>query len=240
MASTDPTGPGLVSPEPEVVTPGADTGPDPVQVEADLATRVIREPSAVTAPGPPAPVADRTPACTAAFEEDLLDQPYRLAPHGPEPDRHDGHVQPFTGLVVVYDETCELCRRARAWLAGQTTFVPLELLAAGSAEAHQRYGSLPWLGEELVVVDQDGQAWIGPAAFLMAMWATHRYRHWSYRLSGPAFAPLAEQFFHRISNKRRRIGALLVTGARSTGFPAPTHRRDPPPCTHCARPGVPS
>lgn len=246
MTSTDLTGPGPASPAPEMVTPGVYAGPDPVPIGADLATRVIRLPP-------------EDPASMPA-ERQLGGQPYRLAPIGVDPSG-GGPVGPHpsaettttttssdtvpTGplrLVVVYDETCALCRKAREWLLTQTTFIPLELLAAGSSEARHRYGSLPWLGEELVVVDQDGRAWIGPAAFLMAMWATHRYRHWSYRLSGPAFAPLAEQFFHRISSKRRRIGAVLLTSGRSAGHTPPTHRHGDgsPECTHCARPGVPS
>lgn len=125
-------------------------------------------------------------------------------------------------FTVVYDEHCELCRRARDWLSVQPTYVELELLAAGSDEAHERFGSLPWLGEELVIVDGDGNVWIGPAAFLVALWSTRQYRHWAYRLSGPAFAPMAERFFHLVSTKRRRLGGMLAS----------------PECSYCARPGV--
>ncbi len=124
------------------------------------------------------------------------------------------------GLTVVYDEHCALCRRAREWLATQPTYVELELLAAGSPEARRRYGGLPWLGQELVVVNEHDEAWIGPAAFLVAMWSTRRYRSWSYRLSSAAFAPMAERFFHMISARRHRIGAIVGS----------------PGCTYCARP----
>jgi predicted DCC family thiol-disulfide oxidoreductase YuxK len=136
-----------------------------------------------------------------------------------EPGAPAGERHRFT---VVYDEHCALCRRAREWLTLQPTYVDLELLAAGSAEAHDRYGALPWLGEELVVVDGAGHVWVGPAAFLVALWSTRQYRHWAYRLSGPAFAPMAERFFHLVSSKRRRLGAMLGS----------------PECTYCARPGV--
>ncbi|MBI2705248.1 MAG: DUF393 domain-containing protein [Actinobacteria bacterium] len=125
-------------------------------------------------------------------------------------------------LTVVYDETCELCRRAREWLATQPSHVQIELLAAGSSEAKRRYGELPWLGRELVVVDEAGNTWIGPAAFLVAIWSTRRYRRWAFRLSEPAFAPMAERFFHLISAQRRRIGAMV-------GSPA---------CTYCNRTGT--
>lgn len=112
-------------------------------------------------------------------------------------------------VTVLYDETCIVCRRARDWLAGEPTHVPLHLLAAGSPAARERFGELPWRGKELVVVADDGRTWVGPAAFLTAMWCTRRYRAWSYRLSGPALAPLAERFFRAVSARRRRLGALL-------------------------------
>ena len=111
-----------------------------------------------------------------------------------------------TRLTVCYDEQCALCRRCRLWLEGEQVLVPLDFVAAGSDEARQRYGSVPWLGADLVVVDDEhGDVWAGSAAFLMCLWATAEHRAWSYRLSGRALAPLAERFFHMVSANRRRI-----------------------------------
>jgi predicted DCC family thiol-disulfide oxidoreductase YuxK len=107
-------------------------------------------------------------------------------------------------LTVLYDERCGVCRRARDWLMAQPTHVRLELLAAASPSARTRYGSVPWLGEELVVVADDGRVWAGPAAFLTCLWATRRYRPWSYRLAGESLAPLAERFFRMVSKRRGR------------------------------------
>jgi hypothetical protein len=58
-------------------------------------------------------------------------------------------------------------------------------------------------------VSDEGDVWVGPAAFLVAMWALADYREWSYRLSGPELAPLAERFFVAISSQRRRIASLF-------------------------------
>jgi predicted DCC family thiol-disulfide oxidoreductase YuxK len=127
-------------------------------------------------------------------------------------------VQP-SQLIVLYDENCALCRRARDWLLAQPTFVQLILVPAGSAAARARYGALPWLGQELVVIDQEGRAWVGPAAFLTCLWATVRYRSWAYRLSGPRLAPLAERFFMLVSKRRDRWSAWLG--------------RDDPDCSWC-------
>jgi len=112
-------------------------------------------------------------------------------------------------LTVVYDETCPLCRRCRHWLETQPTHVRLEFVAAGSDEARRRYGGLPWLGSELVIASAAGEVWVGPSAFLMALWATQQYRPWSYRLSGNAFTPLAEWFFKTVSSNRRLLGGLF-------------------------------
>src|SRR6188768_2116926 len=66
-------------------------------------------------------------------------------------------------LTVLFDPECALCRRARAWMLGQAAYVELEFVPATSDTARARYGDLPWLGEELLVVSNDGQVWVGPA-----------------------------------------------------------------------------
>ena len=109
-------------------------------------------------------------------------------------------------LTILFDESCALCRRCRDWLLTQPCLVPVLLLPAGSQEARSRYGDLaPWLGKELVVVDDGGRAWIGPAAFVTCLWATARYRTVSYLLARRGLAPLAEKFFVFVSKRRDRF-----------------------------------
>lgn len=109
-------------------------------------------------------------------------------------------------LTILFDESCALCRRCRDWLLTQPCLVPVRLLAAGSEEATSRFPELePWRGKELVVVDDGGRAWIGPAAFVTCLWATARYRAVSYVLARPALAPLAERFFLAVSKRRDRF-----------------------------------
>ena len=122
-------------------------------------------------------------------------------------------------LTVLYDERCAVCRRARDWLLTQPCFVEVELLPAGSAVARHRFATVPWLGSELVVADDQGHVWVGPAAFLTCLWATVRYRAWSYRLAGPSLSHLAEQFFLIVSKRRDRWSAWLG--------------RDDPECSWC-------
>jgi hypothetical protein len=91
----------------------------------------------------------------------------------------------------------------------QPSYVELVFMPCGSREARARYGRVPWLGEELVVVSDEGEVWAGPAAFLVCLWALRDWREWSHRLSGPTLAPLAERFFHAISTRRRRLAVWL-------------------------------
>ena len=132
-------------------------------------------------------------------------------------------------LTVLYDATCMFCRRCRSWLESQPTFVPLRFLACQSPEATARYGGLPWLAAELVVINEDGEAWIGPAAFLVCLWATRRYREWSVRLAEPTLAGMTERFFHAISSHRTGLAKVLELGRRhecTDGTCTTTYRHD--------------
>lgn len=110
-------------------------------------------------------------------------------------------------MTVLYDESCALCRRCRDWLLTQPCLVPVQLVPAGLPPVRRAYAEAEqWLGKELVVVDQAGRAWVGPAAFVICLWATAKYRAISYTLGRPRFAPLAERFFMFVSKRRDRFG----------------------------------
>lgn len=128
-------------------------------------------------------------------------------------------------LTVYYDVHCALCRRCRQWLEDQAQRVPLRFVEADAEQARTLLPQLPWLGTELVVVASDGSAWIGPAAFIMCLWATERYHSWAWRLSHPIMAPTAESFFHLVSSQRDRLGRRLGP-PRCTGETC-VHRLDP-------------
>ena len=112
-------------------------------------------------------------------------------------------------LTVLFDPACALCQRSRDWMLRQAHYVTLSFVACSGEEARARYGDIPWLGDELVVVSDTGDVWVGPAAFLTCLWALVAWREWSYRLSDGAFAPLAERVFRALSSKRRSIAALF-------------------------------
>lgn len=132
--------------------------------------------------------------------------PLRTDPHSP------------TRLTVLYDERCGFCLRCRDWLLSQPCLVEVELLPSGSEEARARYGKLPWLGRELVVVDETGRGWIGPAAFITCLWATARYRPWAYVLSHPRLTPMADRFFLFVSKRRDKLSAWFSRQDRNCSW----------------------
>jgi predicted DCC family thiol-disulfide oxidoreductase YuxK len=186
-------------------------------------------------PGSPGPATQETGNPGPATQEPGSQEPGNPEPCSPEPGKRSEfaaadtidafrqvarpamhsdlliHVAMPKRITLIYDETCELCRHARRWLEGQRTYIPLDFLAAGQAQTMERYAHVPWLGEELVVVADDGRVWVGPAAFITAMWTTQKFRGWSYRLSGDTFSGMARHFFHTLTTERGRISALLKT-----------------------------
>jgi hypothetical protein len=114
-----------------------------------------------------------------------------------------------TRFTILYDERCAFCIRCRNWLAVQPCLVPVELMASGSSLAQERYGSVPWLGQELVVVDDLGNVWAGPAAFITCLWVTARYRQYAFLFSRPRWAQHAERFFTHISERRSVYASWL-------------------------------
>lgn len=115
-------------------------------------------------------------------------------------------------LTVLYDAQCPLCRAFSTWLATQATFVPLDLVPAGTPEARRRFPELDHARtlEEVTVVAATGQVWTGAHAWVMCLWATATHRARAESLATPAGLPMA------------RAAAYVAAGIRSA-----TSTRDP-------------
>ncbi|MFD6287747.1 thiol-disulfide oxidoreductase DCC family protein [Streptomyces sp. NPDC060205] len=100
---------------------------------------------------------------------------------------------PVRGLTVLYDAECSLCAFLRDWLVRQRQLVPLELVAAGSAEATRRYPGLDHAAtlDEITVIGDAGQIYRSTAAWIVTLWALADHRPTAHRLSTPAGARLA-------------------------------------------------
>lgn len=88
-------------------------------------------------------------------------------------------------LTDLIDPECALRQQCRSWMSTQAALVELRFVPCTGEEARARYGDIPWLGDELVVVGDELEVWVGPA-------------------------PLAERFFLFISVRRKRLAALFA------------------------------
>lgn len=114
-------------------------------------------------------------------------------------------------LAVLYDASCGVCRRARAWLESQPAYVALEFLPAGSERARQRFPTLDVDAtlRELHVVAEDGRLWSGSRAWVLCLWALRSTRAFSLRLSGPAASAVARRLVARLSERRYTLSEAL-------------------------------
>lgn len=118
---------------------------------------------------------------------------------------------PVTGLTVLYDARCRLCRSAIDWLAGHDQLVPLEFVPAGSGDARRRFPHLDHTAtmRDVTVVADTGQVWVGDGAWLTCLWALRGYRGMSRWLASPRLRPLV----------RRVVSAAAGVRARQYGSP---------------------
>ena len=112
-------------------------------------------------------------------------------------------------LVVLYDAHCAVCVRCRSFVEGSETLVPVRFVDCRSGEARSRYGEIPFLVHELVVVDDQGRWWAGPAAFVMTLWALASTRTLAEWLVTPALSWLTFSVFSFISGNRELFGWIL-------------------------------
>jgi predicted DCC family thiol-disulfide oxidoreductase YuxK len=114
-------------------------------------------------------------------------------------------------LYVLYDADCALCLRCRVWLAQQPAYVELRFIPQQSPEVTCRFPGIErlGLGEELLVVSDEGGVYRGGTAWIMCLYALREYREWSMRLAHPALLPLARRICELISENRLRLSSFL-------------------------------
>jgi predicted DCC family thiol-disulfide oxidoreductase YuxK len=100
-------------------------------------------------------------------------------------------------LTIYYDSRCGLCRTLVDWLSAQRQLVPLHC------------EPMPPQAEDLRVVADTGEEWVGNAAWLTVLWALTDYRDWAIRLGSPLLLPLARQAFATLSRNRTQLSSWL-------------------------------
>ncbi|WP_328865690.1 thiol-disulfide oxidoreductase DCC family protein [Streptomyces sp. NBC_00304] len=107
--------------------------------------------------------------------------------------RTAGRRPSVSRLTVLYDAQCSLCVHLRQWLMRQRQLVPLDLVPAGSAEAHRRFPALDHSGtlEEITVIGDGGQVYRSTSAWIVCLWALAEHRPKAHWLTTPAGRPFA-------------------------------------------------
>lgn len=119
-------------------------------------------------------------------------------------------------LTVLYDAGCPLCTRFRDWLAAQPPLVTLDLVPAGSPEAHRRFPTLDHSRTvaEITVVADDGAVYVNEHAWVICLWATLTHRSLAERLARPGWLPLARVAAHAAAGLR----SLTTSTVRGGGY----------------------
>tara|TARA_R110002126_G_scaffold65642_1_gene167390 strand:- start:866 stop:1354 length:489 start_codon:yes stop_codon:yes gene_type:complete len=114
-------------------------------------------------------------------------------------------------LTVLYDAQCGLCSSARRWLERQDLYVPLEFVPCSTPRAEFRFPTLDHdlSAKDVTVVSPDGEIWRGAEAWIVCLWATHRWRGLSAEMSHPGQMHRARGFFEMVGRHRDRIGRGL-------------------------------
>jgi len=114
-------------------------------------------------------------------------------------------------LYVLYDPRCELCRRLKDWLQLQRCWLELRLMPANSDETRALFPGLEQIASssDLVVISDEGEAYLNNHAWIMALYALTEYRDWACRLAHPLLLPFARQAFDAISRNRHAISRWL-------------------------------
>lgn len=116
-------------------------------------------------------------------------------------------MPPVTSMAVVYDAACGLCTRLKAWIAEQVPLVRVRFVASGSPEARQSFPQLP--PEELAVIADTGEVWLGNRAWIVCLWALRDYRDLSFRLTSPLLLLMAREAFAVLSANRGAVSDML-------------------------------
>ena len=116
-------------------------------------------------------------------------------------------MPPVTSITIVYDAACGLCTRAKDWITQQAPLVALQFVPSGSSEASRRFPHLP--ADELAVVANTGEVWLGNHAWIVCLWALRGYRDLALRLTSPLLVLMAREAFAVVSRNRYALSGML-------------------------------
>jgi len=114
---------------------------------------------------------------------------------------------PVTSITIVYDGACGLCTGAKDWMRQQDALVPIQFVESRSSEAQRRFPQLPV--DELAVVADTGEVWLGTRAWIVCLWALRGYRELALRLTSPLLVLIAPEAYTVVSRNRYALSGML-------------------------------
>lgn len=128
-------------------------------------------------------------------------------------------------LDVLYDGACPLCVECSRWLSRRRQRIPLRLVDVHGEIARRTYERVPGDGRALIVIDDTGRTWIGPAAFLMCLWALERWASLVWLAVRRPLRPLTIGLFALVGANRTFVASLLGVPSCENGHRGrtPTH-----------------
>jgi predicted DCC family thiol-disulfide oxidoreductase YuxK len=114
---------------------------------------------------------------------------------------------PVTSITIVYDAACGLCTGAKDWMRQQDALVPIQFVESRSSEAQRRFPQLPV--DELAVVADTGEVWLGTRAWIVCLWALRGYRELALRLTSPLLVLMAREAYTVVSRNRYALSGML-------------------------------
>jgi predicted DCC family thiol-disulfide oxidoreductase YuxK len=116
-------------------------------------------------------------------------------------------MPPITSVTIIYDADCGLCTHTKDWIGRQAPLIRIGFVASGSLEARRRFPHLP--PDELAVVANTGEVWLGNHAWIVCLWALHGYRDLAFRLTSPLLLLMAREAFAVLSKNRSALSSML-------------------------------
>jgi predicted DCC family thiol-disulfide oxidoreductase YuxK len=135
-----------------------------------------------------------------------------------------------TGLTVLYDAHCPVCRRARRWVERHRLLLPVRFVPAGSELARQRFPELDvgsTLADVTVITDQ-GAVLRGDRAWVAVLWSVAITRTFAIRLTQGRGTRRLRSVKGATEAIRRYAGTERDPGIDTTRNPADARTWPPP------------
>ena len=121
-------------------------------------------------------------------------------------------MRTMKALTIFYDSNCGLCRAFKQWMLGQFSHCRLEFVPYTSNLAKRLLPEIVNMdaGREIIVMNDEGDIWQGPEAWVVCLWVLKKWRGWAERMAAPALLPLAAKVCHLVSANRLTLSKLLA------------------------------